>query len=93
MSENNFLNTAKQNLVERATFYYIDRRNDLNVTEADYRDHFKQLGNLLFEIDITDSITGVISLIESNEFGQIGLFRDDVEEFLEEVLKDTYRKK
>ena len=94
MSENkNFLNTAKNSLIERATFYYLDRRDGLNMSDAtDYKDHFRQLAILLYYIDSADSITGIVSLIESNELGSIGIFKEDLEDFLEEVLKETYKK-
>ncbi len=93
MSEKTLLHAAKNYLIERATFYYLDRRGDLDMKDAtDYKDHFRQLAILLYKIDIATKISDYIILIENDELSSVGIFPDEVEDFLEDIMIEFNKK-
>lgn len=76
------LEEFKRNLALRATAVYMDRADDLELTYIDFRSHFENLGEILLEIRLIENLTQLVAKISSNEFSQIGIFAEDLEDFL-----------
>jgi hypothetical protein len=65
---------------------------DIPLEKEEYKRHYANLGEILFEIDSIESFTDLISKLESNFFSQLGYHSDDedlIEEFLKAVMKNN----
>ena len=84
----NLLSTAKNMLKTQAIEVYESFAEDLPLDREKYSNHYSKLGEILFEIDSIKTFSQFTQKVESEEFGQIGLFGgDDFEEFLERVVE------
>ena len=83
----NLLSTAKQVLKESAIEMYSIFADDLPLEKEEFRNHYSNLGEMLFEIDSIESFTDLISKLETNFFSQLGYHNSD-EDMLEEFLKE-----
>lgn len=80
------LSKAKQYLIDKATFLYLDRRSELPFDE--YEMHFKDLGSIICAIDQINTFSEVISDLETGKFQVIGYFPSDedmIEDFLNSI--------
>jgi hypothetical protein len=82
----NLLSTAKQVLIEGAMQTYDTFRNDIELSKEEYRRHYSNLGEVIFNIDSTEAFSELIRKLEVGQFEQIGYFLDD-EDMLVEFLK------
>lgn len=86
----NLLSTAKKVLKETAIELYNNYADDLPLEKEEFKRHYLNLGEMLFEIDSIESFTDLISKLENNFFDQLGYHNSDedmLEEFLDEVRK------
>ena len=86
----NLLSTAKKVLKETAIELYNNYADDLPLEKEEFKRHYSNLGEVLFEIDSIKSFTDLISKLENNFFDQLGYHTGDedmLEEFLDEVRK------
>ena len=84
----NLLNTGKRILKERAIEFYTVMSEDLEITKGDFKDHFANLGIMLFLIEEIKTFSELIAKLESGLFEQIGYFPEDeevMEYFLEKI--------
>lgn len=82
----NLLSTAKQVLIDGAMQTYDTFRNDIELLKGEYRRHYSNLGEIIFNIDNTESFSELISKLETGQFEQIGYFPGD-EDMIVEFLK------
>jgi hypothetical protein len=67
------------------------RKDELDFDALSYRNHFSNLGELVFQIDAYESFGDVIKDIENDNLQELGYFGADeylLEEFLKEILKN-----
>jgi hypothetical protein len=86
----NLLSTAKNLLKDQAIVLYDIYAEDIPLKKEDYRSHYANLGERLFEIDSINLFSELIAKLESNSFSELGYDSDDedlLEEFLEKVKK------
>ena len=77
----------KMKLVRMTNEIYLDRRDDCELSEVEYRAHFSNMGETIFKIDSYESLTDLLKDLTIENFGHIGIFDDEsVEELLEEVF-------
>lgn len=82
----NLLSTAKNVLKTQAIEVYESFAEDLPLEKSEYVRHYKNLGEILFEIDSIKTFSEFILKVENEDFGQIGLVDEDgLEEFLDRV--------
>ena len=89
---NNLLSTAKQILIEGAITLYSDRRTDLDDDALSYQIHYRNMGELIFQVDSYKSLGDILNDMENDnlqELGYYGADHDMIEEFLQEVLKNN----
>ena len=72
----------KYKLAGIAATVYMDRADDLEPTYKEYEMFFEGLGHILLEIRLIESFGELVTKIENNEFTQIGVFAEDLEDFL-----------
>jgi len=85
------LERAKALLIESANDLYDMRKDELDFDALSYRNHFSNLGELIFQIDAYESFGDVIKDIENDNLQELGYFGADeylLEEFLKEILKN-----
>ena len=83
------LSTAKGFLITQATELY-DFRRDSCEGVADYQDHYKNLGEIIWQIDNYQSFGDLIKDMEDDNLQVLGYFgadEDMLEDFLEKVIK------
>jgi hypothetical protein len=88
---NNLLSTAKQILIEGAITLYNDRRTDLDDDALSYQTHYRNMGELIFQVDSYKSLGDILNDMQNDnlqELGYYGVDDDLIEEFLQEVLKN-----
>jgi hypothetical protein len=86
------LESAKALLINRANDLYDMRKDELDFDALSYRNHFSNLGELVFQIDAYESFGDVIKDIENDNLQELGYFGADeylLEEFLKEILKNN----
>jgi len=88
----NLLSTAKKVLKENAVEFYNNFADDLPLEKGEFKRHYSNLGETLFEIDSLESFTGLILKLETNFFSQLGYHSED-EDMLEEFLKEIEKSK
>jgi hypothetical protein len=84
----NLLSTAKKVLKESAIELYSIYAEDLPLEKEEFKRHYSDLGELLFEIDSIETLSGLILKLEEGDFDQLGYCKGDenmLEEFLESV--------
>ena len=77
---------AKKVLKDQSVELYSIYAEDIPLEKEEFKRHYANLGEILFEIDSIESFTDLISKLESNFFSQIGYHSDD-EDLIEEFLK------
>jgi hypothetical protein len=82
----NLLSTAKQVLIDRATEMYEMRREGLDFDALSYQQHYKFLGEMIFQIDSYKSFGDILNDIEEDNLQEIGYFGAD-EDILESFIK------
>jgi hypothetical protein len=85
------LESAKALLIDSANDLYDMRKDELDFDALSYRNHFSNLGELIFQIDAYESFGDVIKDIENDNLQELGYFGADeylLEEFLKEILKN-----
>lgn len=86
----NLLSNAKKVLKESAIELYNIYAEDLPLEVEEFKRHYSNLGEILFEIDSINSLSGLILKMEEGDFDQLGYCKGDdsmLEEFLETVKK------
>ena len=84
------LERAKALLINRANELYDMRKDDLDFDALSYRNHYSNLGELVFQIDAYESFGDLIKDIENDNLQELGYFGADeylLEEFLKHVLQ------
>ena len=82
----NLLSTAKQVLKDHAIELYNNFADDLPLEKSEFKRHYSNLGEMLFEIDSIKIFSELISKLENNFFDQLGYNNSD-EDLLEEFLR------
>ena len=86
----NLLSTAKNLLKDQAIELYDLYAEDIPLKKEEYRRHYANLGETLFEIDSIKLFSELIAKLESNFFSELGYHSDD-EDLLEEFLEAVKR--
>jgi len=84
----NLLSTAKQVLIDQANELYEMRRSDIEEDALSYRDHYANLGEIIFQIDQYKTFGEILTSMEKGELDIIGYYQDGdyiIEEFLKAV--------
>ena len=84
------LEKSKALLIEKANELYDMRKDGLDFDALSYRNHFSNLGELIFQIDAYESFGDIIKDIENDNLQELGYFGADeylLEEFLKHVLQ------
>ena len=84
------LERAKVLLIGKANDLYDMRREELDFDALSYRNHFSNLGELIFQIDAYESLGDIINDIENDNLQELGYFGADensLEEFLKQILQ------
>ena len=87
----NLLEKAKTLLINRANDLYDMRKDDLDFDALSYRNHYSNLGELVFQIDAYESFGDLIKDIENDNLQELGYFGADeylLDEFLKHVLQN-----
>ena len=82
----NLLSTAKKVLFDHSVELYQIFGEDIPLEKEEFKRHYSNLGEVLFEIDSIESFAQLISKMEKGDFSQLGYHPDD-EDMLEEFLK------
>ena len=85
------LESAKALLINRANDLYDMRKDELDFDALSYRNHFSNLGELIFQIDAYESLGDLIKDIEDDNLQELGYFGAD-EDMLEKFLKQVLQK-
>ena len=83
------LESAKALLINRANDLYDMRKDELDFDALSYRNHFSNLGELIFQIDAYESFGDIVKDIENDNLQELGYFGADeylLDEFLKHVL-------
>ena len=85
------LESAKALLINGANELYDMRKDDLDFDALSYKNHFSNLGELIFQIDAYESLGDIIKDIENDNLQELGYFGADeylLDEFLKHVLQN-----
>jgi hypothetical protein len=85
------LEKAKALLIDKANELYDMRKDELDFDALSYRNHFSNLGELIFQIDAYESFGDIIKDIENDNLQELGYFGAD-EDMLEKFLKHVLQK-
>ena len=85
------LERAKALLIDSANDLYDMRKDELDFDALSYRNHFSNLGELIFQIDAYESLGDLIKDIEDDNLQELGYFGAD-EDLLETFLKQVLQK-
>ena len=88
----NLLERAKALLIDSANDLYDMRKDELDFDALSYRNHYSNLGELVFQIDAYESFGDIIKDIENDNLQELGYFGAD-EDMLEEFLKAVEKSK
>jgi hypothetical protein len=83
------LERAKALLIDSANDLYDMRKDELDFDALSYRNHFSNLGELIFQIDAYESLGDLIKDIEDDNLQELGYFGADensLETFLKHIL-------
>ena len=84
------LEKAKALLIESANELYDIRKDDLDLDALSFRNHYSNLGELVFQIECYESLGDIVKDLENDnlqELGYWGADEDMIEVFLTEILK------
>ncbi len=79
------LEKAKEILLDSAYNLYQLRKDDLDLDELSFENHFRNLGSIVFQIECYQSFGDIISAIEKGDLNSIGYMSEDdyiIEEFI-----------
>jgi hypothetical protein len=85
------LEKAKTLLIAQANDLYDIRKDDLDLDALSFRNHYSNLGELVFQIECYESLGEIIKDLENDnlqELGYWGADEDMIEDFLTEILKN-----
>ena len=85
------LEKSKALLIKKANELYDMRKDDLDFDALSYRNHYSNLGELIFQIDAYESFGDIIKDIENDNLQELGYFGADeylLDEFLKHVLQN-----
>jgi len=85
------LERAKALLIDSANDLYDMRKDELDFDALSYRNHFSNLGELIFQIDAYESLGDIIKDIENDNLQELGYYGAD-EDLLEGFLKQVLAK-
>jgi hypothetical protein len=85
------LEKAKRVLISQANDLYDIRREDLDLDALSFRNHYSNLGELVFQIDAYESFGDLIKDLEDDNLQELGYFGAD-EDLLEVFLKQVLQK-
>jgi len=80
------LQKSQKVLKEHAIELYTLNSDDIPLEKEEFKRHYSNLGEVLFEIDSIESFSQVISKLEKGDFEELGYHEDD-EDLIEEFLK------
>jgi hypothetical protein len=86
------LERAKALLIDSANDLYDMRKDELDFDALSYRNHFSNLGELIFQIDAYESLGDLIKDLEDDNLQELGYFGADedlLDEFLKAVMKNN----
>jgi hypothetical protein len=86
------LEKAKRVLISQANDLYDIRREDLDLDALSFRNHYSNLGELIFQIDAYESLGDLIKDLEDDNLQELGYFGADedlLDEFLKAVMKNN----
>ena len=86
------LEKAKALLIESANELYDMRKDELDFDALSYRNHFSNLGELIFQIDAYESLGDILKDLEDDNLQELGYFGADedlLDEFLKAVMKNN----
>jgi hypothetical protein len=84
------LEKAKTLLIAQANDLYDIRKDDLDLDALSFRNHYSNLGELVFQIECYESLGDIVKDLENDnlqELGYWGADEDMIEVFLTEILK------
>ena len=84
------LQKSQRVLREHAIELYNIFADDIPLEKEEFKRHYSNLGEMLFEIESIESFSQVISKLEKGDFDQLGYCPEDedmVEEFLKAIEK------
>jgi hypothetical protein len=84
----NLLSTAKKVLKEHAIELYNNFAEDLPLEKEEFKRHYSNLGEILFEIDSIQTVNELFNKLTKGDFEQLGYHPDD-EDMLEEFLRNV----
>ncbi|QQO91812.1 hypothetical protein immuto35A_132 [Flavobacterium phage vB_FspM_immuto_3-5A] len=85
------LEKAKTLLIVQANDLYDIRKDDLDLDALSFRNHYSNLGELVFQIECYESLGEIVKDLENDnlqELGYWGADEDMIESFLTEILKN-----
>jgi hypothetical protein len=85
------LEKAKTLLIAQANDLYDMRKDELDFDALSFRNHYSNLGELVFQIDAYESLGEIVKDLENDnlqELGYWGADEDMIEDFLTEILKN-----
>ncbi len=85
------LEKAKTLLIAQANDLYDIRKDDLDLDALSFRNHYSNLGELVFQIESYESLGEIVKDLENDnlqELGYWGADEDMIESFLTEILKN-----
>jgi hypothetical protein len=82
------LETAKKKLTNRALEVFMDRKDDLELVE--WPMHFEHMGELLARIENMKTIAGAVEMVETGQFESIGVFPEEIGDFLGAMLDSDH---
>jgi len=86
------LERAKALLINSANELYDMRKDELDFDALSYRNHYSNLGELIFQIDAYESLGDLIKDLEDDNLQELGYFGADedlLDEFLKAVMKNN----
>ncbi len=82
------LETAKKKLSNRTLEVFMDRKDDLEIVE--WPMHFEHMGEMLARIENIKTITGAVEMVETGQFESIGVFPEEIGDFLGALLDSDH---
>ena len=85
------LEKAKTLLIAQANDLYDMRKDELDFDALSFRNHYSNLGELVFQIESYESLGEIVKDLENDnlqELGYWGADEDMIESFLTEILKN-----
>ena len=83
----NLLSTAKELLAQQAIEFYQAFLKDVQIDIEMYVSHFANLGEVLYEIESTETFSEFCTKVENGDFGEVGLAdMEDLEVFLKKIM-------